>query len=313
MRFNKLDLNLLVALDALLSERSISRAAERMNLSQSAMSNALARLREYFDDELLVQVGRQMDPTPRAEGLADAVRDVLVRVEATISTQPAFVPAESTRVFRLLVSDYTLSTLIPHLLARVYNDAPDIRIDLRPQVAHPERALERADADMLIVPKEYCSPAHPAEVLLEEDFCCVLWKDSALARGSLTREAYLDAGHIVVLPGQGQPAVEDRFIKRLGVSRRVEVTTFSFAASASMVVGTQRIATMHRRLAQQAQRCEPIVIHDVPLPIPTMQQTVQWHTHRSSDAGLRWLREILQQSVAAMDGGDVAEKSGDHE
>lgn len=303
MRFNKLDLNLLVALDALLSERSISRAAERMNLSQSAMSNALARLREYFGDELLVQVGRKMDPTPRAEGLADAVRDVLVRVEATISTQPAFVPAESTRVFRLLVSDYTLSTLMPHLLARVYKEAPDIRIDLRPQVAHPQRALERADADMLIIPKEYCSPAHPAEVLLEEDFCCVLWKDGPLARGSLTREAYLGAGHIVVLPGQGQPAVEDRFIKRLGVSRRVEVTTFSFAASAAMVVGTQRIATMHRRLARQAQRCEPIVIRDVPLPIPTMEQTVQWHTHRSSDAGLRWLREILKQSVVAMDSG----------
>ena len=99
MRFNKLDLNLLVALDALLTEQSISRAAEKIHLSQSAMSNALARLREYFDDELLIQVGRRMEPTPRAEVLRDAVNDVLRRIEGSIAAQPAFVAAESTREF----------------------------------------------------------------------------------------------------------------------------------------------------------------------------------------------------------------------
>ncbi|WP_321845351.1 LysR family transcriptional regulator [Paraburkholderia bannensis] len=301
MRFNKLDLNLLVALDALLSERSISRAAERVHLSQSAMSNALARLREYFDDELLVQVGRKMEPTPRAESLTDAVRDVLVRVEATISTQPAFVPAESTREFRLLVSDYTLTTLMPHAIARIYAAAPNIRIDLRPQVAHPERALERADADLLIIPREYCSTDHPAETLLEEQFCCVLWEQSPLAIEPLTREAYLDAGHVVVLPGMGQPALEDWFVQRLGVSRRVEVTTYSFAAATQLVVGTQRIATVHRRLAAQAVRHEPVAIRDVPLHMPSMHQTIQWHKHRTADAGLAWLREQLREAVSEMD------------
>ncbi|MFP3566655.1 LysR family transcriptional regulator [Paraburkholderia sp. SIMBA_030] len=304
MRFNKLDLNLLVALDALLSERSISRAAERVHLSQSAMSNALARLREYFNDDLLVQVGRKMEQTPRAEGLANAVRDVLVRIEATVSTQPAFVPADSTREFRLLVSDYTLMTLMPHVLARVYDAAPNIRIDLRPQVAHPERALERADADLLIIPREYCSDAHPAETLLDEQFCCVLWDRATLASTPLTRESYLDAGHIVVLPGQGQPALEDWFVQRLGVSRRVEVTTYSFAASPQLVVGTQRIARVHRRLATLAQRRDPIVIRDVPLPMPAMHQTVQWHKHRTADAGLAWLREQLRLAVITMD--DIA-------
>ncbi|MEC4511813.1 LysR family transcriptional regulator, partial [Klebsiella pneumoniae] len=114
MRFNKLDLNLLVALDALLSEQNISRAAEKIHLSQSATSNALARLREYFDDELLVQVGRKMEPTPRAEALKDAVRDILVRVDATVAAQPEFGPAQANRLFRLFVSDYTMTTLIPH-------------------------------------------------------------------------------------------------------------------------------------------------------------------------------------------------------
>lgn len=301
MRFNKLDLNLLVALDALLSERSISRAAERMHLSQSAMSNALARLREYFGDELLVQVGRRMEPTSRAEGLAHAVRDVLVRVDATISTQPAFVPAESAREFRLLVSDYTLSTLMPHALAHIYDQAPNIRIALAPLVAYPQRVLERAEADLLIVPREYCSPDHPSEELLQEDFCCVVWKKAPLAKVPLTRKRYLDAGHVLVLPGQGQPALEEWFIQRLGISRRVEVTSFSFVTAPRLIVGTHRLATVHRRLARHAQRSEPIVIRDVPLRMPVVHQSMQWHTHRTSDPGLTWLRETLKESAALMD------------
>jgi len=259
------------------------------------------RLREYFNDELLVQVGRKMEPTPRAEGLADAVRDVLVRVEATISTQPIFLPRESSRVFRLLVSDYTLSTLMPYALALIYEEAPAVRIELRAHVAHPARALERADADMLIIPSEYCSSEHPMEVVLEEEFCCVLWKDSPLARAPLTQETYLDAGHVVVLPGEGHPAMEDWFVPHLGVSRRVEVTTFSFATSAQLVVGTQRIATVHRRLAKRVQEYAPIVIRDVPFPMPVMQQTLQWHAHRTADPGLTWLRGLLKESVTRMD------------
>lgn len=300
MRFNKLDLNLLVALDALLSERSISRAAEKLHLSQSAMSSALGRLRDYFGDELLVQVGRTMSLTPRAEGLADAVRDVLVRVEATISTQPAFVPATSTRVFRLLVSDYTLHTLMPHALERIYAEAPGIRIDLRPQVSHPARALERADADLLIIPKDYCSNEHPAELLFAESFCCAVWKDGGLGI-NLTRGDYLAAGHVIVIPGQGQPALEDWFTQKLGITRRVDVTTFSFAAAARLVVGTDRVATVHRRLAIRVPYRESLVLHDVPLEMPTMEQAVQWHTHRTNDPGLQWLRSVLRLACLDMD------------
>ena len=127
MRFNKLDLNLLVELDALLTERNISRAGERIHLSQSAMSNALARLREYFEDELLVQVGHKMEPTTRAQSLKDPVRDILVHVEASVTAQPQFVPSQSTRLFRLLISDYTLMTLVPHLQRLAYKQAPGVQ------------------------------------------------------------------------------------------------------------------------------------------------------------------------------------------
>jgi DNA-binding transcriptional LysR family regulator len=301
MRFNKLDLNLLVALDALLSEQSISRAGEKIHLSQSAMSNALARLREYFEDELLVQVGRKMEPTPRAEALRDHVRDILVRIDATVAAQPEFVPAEANRLFRMFVSDYTMTTLMPHLFKLAYQQAPGIRFDLRPQIAYPHRVLERGEADLLIIPKEYCSADHPAEVLLEETFCCVLWDQSPLAQGEMTRERYMAAGHVVVQVGDGQTALEDWFMQRLGIVRRVEASTYSFISPAYLLAGTDRIATMHRRLAIEASRSLPIVLRDVPVAVPTMEQAIQWHKHRTSDPGLTWLRGLLKAAVAAMD------------
>jgi len=300
MRFNKLDLNLLVALDALLTEASISRAAEKIHLSQSAMSNALARLREYFDDELLVQVGRTMEPTSRAEALKDAVRDILVRITATVAAQPEFVPSQSNRLFRMLVSDYTMMTLMPHVLELVYRQAPGVRFDLRPQVSNPQRVLERGEADLLIIPKDFCSTEHPSEILFEESFCCVFWSDSNLASGDMTAERYMASGHVVVHPGDGI-ALEDTFMQRLGISRRVEASTFSFLSPAHLVVGTHRIATMHSRLAKQAARSLPVTLRCMPIVMPKMEQCVQWHKHRTADQGIAWLRTLLKEAVLVMD------------
>ncbi|MEJ8853235.1 LysR family transcriptional regulator [Variovorax robiniae] len=300
MRFNKLDLNLLVALDALLSELSISRAAEKTHLSQPAMSNALARLRDYFGDQLLVQVGRKMELTPRAEALKDKVRDILVRIEASFATQPQFVPTQSRRLFRLLISDYTLLTLIPHLHRLACTAAPGIRFDLRPQVENPQRVLERGEADLLIIPKDFCSAEHPSEKLFEEFFCCVLWDKCRLATGELTAERYLAAGHVAVQPGDGI-ALTDWFMQQAGITRHTETATFSFLSQAHLVVGTNRIATMHSRLANQAMRSLPITIRDLPVHVPGMEQMVQWHQHRTSDPGLVWLRALLKRAVIEMD------------
>ncbi|MFM0478095.1 LysR family transcriptional regulator [Paraburkholderia strydomiana] len=300
MRFNKLDLNLLVALDALLSAKNISRAADKIHLSQSAMSNALARLRDYFGDELLVQVGRNMELTARAEGLVDAVRDVLVRIEATVEARPLFVPGESTRAFRLLISDYSLMTLMPKVTERAYAEAPGVRLEFVPQVAHPQRILERGEADVLIIPREYCSADHPFEILFEETYCALIWKDSPLARRELSQEAYVGAGHVVIQPGDGQPALDDWLIQRLGIARRVDVRTFTFLSPAYLLPGTNRIATVHRRLAQQVLNSQPVVMREVPFQMPVMEQAMQWHTHRTTDPGITWLRQLLHECSSAL-------------
>ncbi len=306
MRFNRLDLNLLVALDALLTERSITRAAERLNLSPSATSNALARLREYFDDELLVQVGRRMEPTPRAEGLADAVRDVLVRVDSTIAIQPAFDPTASDRTFRIFASDYTQQVLAPHLLALAAAARAAVRFDFLPQVSNPARLLERGEADLQIIPREFLSAEHPHEPLYEETFVCVVCRDSSLARGTLDRARYLAAGHVVMQPpGGGNTAFEAWSFERLGIARRVAATSFGFIALPAMVAGTELIATVHRRLAERMAPAAGGVLRPLPLEIPPMTQSLQWHGYRTQDPGLVWLRTLLRQAVQRMDAATV--------
>jgi LysR family transcriptional regulator, nod-box dependent transcriptional activator len=302
MRFNRLDLNLLVALDALLREKSIARAADRLNLSPSATSNALARLREYFDDELLVQVGRKMELTPRAEGLQEAVRDVLVRVDSAIAIQPEFVPSTSDRVFRIFASDYTQIVLVPHLLALAGEERSTVRFDFLPQVSNPQRDLERGEADLLIIPKGFLSPDHPDETLYREEHVCVIWRDSHLARGEFTFERYLAASHVVMKPALSDgDSFEEWFVKRYGVSRRVAVMTYGFAPLPALVMGTELVATVHERLARSLQACWPLEIRQPPLPMPAMEQAVQWHKYRSQDPGLVWLRDLLRRAAQRMD------------
>ncbi|MFD0669431.1 LysR family transcriptional regulator [Ramlibacter sp. MAHUQ-53] len=301
MRFNKLDLNLLVALDALLEHRSITLAAERVYLSQSAMSNALSRLRQYFDDELLVQIGRRMELTPRAEGLRDAVRDVLVRIDATVANPPMFQPHDSNRQFRIVVSDYTLSTLAPHVLALAHQETRSIRFQFLPQVDSPQRMLERGDADLLVIPNNYASTDHPTEPLVEESFCCVVCHDSRHVGRPLSLEAYQAAGHVVMQPSASHKSFESVALEQLGVERRIEVSSYGFTSLPMLLAGTDRIATVQRRLAMQLANHHPLALLDLPVALPRMDQRMQWHKYKSSDQGLLWLRQLAKLAALRMD------------
>lgn len=302
MRFNRLDLNLLVALDALLTERSITRAAERLNLTPSAVSSALARLRDHFGDELLVQVGRKMEPTPRADSLQDAVRDVLVRIEATVESRPRFDPASSDRTFRLFMSDYSQLVLGSHLMALAAQERCTAVIELLPQVSNPQRSLERGEADLLVIPRGFLSPDHPQELLYAEQFRCAVWSGSVLAQGELTMERYLAARHVVMQPpGQAGGSFEDGFMRRHGIKRQVAATTYSFSALAPLVCGTDHIATVHARLGRVLAAAWPLALREPPVPIEAMEQAMQWHQYRTQDPGLVWLRELLHRAVRRMD------------
>ncbi len=296
MRFKKLDLNLLVTLDALLQERNISRAAERVNLSQPAMSNALGRLREYFGDELLIPVGRQMMLTPRAESLQQPVREILLRVDSDVVAPAVFDPATSIRSFSMLVSDFTTTVFMPPLLRALYSSAPLVQIHLEPQGRTPHELLEEGEADFLIIPMQYVSSLHPCVPLFEDDYVVVSWEDHPTIRDSLSREQYLQAGHVVSSIGSGGnrnlPVLEGWFLEREGIARKIEVTASTMAALPSLVVGTARLATVHRRIAMHAQQHLPIRIWPSPMKIPKLVQMLQWNKVREADPGLRWIRDL---------------------
>lgn len=307
MRFNKLDLNLLVALDALLTEQSITRAAERVHLSQSAMSNSLGRLRDYFDDELLVQVGRKLEPTPRGEVLREAVRDVLVRIDTSITAQPQFDCTTSDREFRLCISDYTMEVLMPQVLALAARQRSTARFRLLPQVSSPALALEHGEADLLVIPKAYCAADHPVETVFTDEFVCVVWRESSHAREGMSFERYAGAGHVVMQPvNTDHPSYESWFVQRYGLARRIEVTSYGFSALPFLVVGTELVATVHSMLAKAVSTALPITLLALPLPMPAFEQAMQWHKHRSLDPGLLWLRHLMHQAAKATAGAPVA-------
>jgi DNA-binding transcriptional LysR family regulator len=201
MRFKKLDLNLLVALDTLLTEQSITKGAEKLNMSPSALSNSLSRLRDYFEDDLLTQIGRRMVITPLGESLKVSVRNALNNIESTILVQPSFEPQTTDRIFSIFCSDYTQTVLVPHALEIVGKQKSTARFQLLAQVANnPHEQLEQGKADLLIIPSDFMSTEHPCDILYEEEFVCVVWKHSKIASGELTAEKYAAAGHVLMRP-----------------------------------------------------------------------------------------------------------------
>jgi DNA-binding transcriptional LysR family regulator len=296
MLFNKLDLNLLVAFDALCKERNITRAAERLHMSQSAMSHALRRLRTYFDDDLLVQVGRKMELTQRARTLHEAVRDTLQRLENALSASPAFDPSKSDRTFTIFASDYSLELVIPRMLQLAARQGSRVRFRLEPQINHPDRPLERGEADLMLIPNQFCSKLHPSATLFEESLVCLMWRDSALATEPLTLERFLSAGHVAMMPVEAEEAAFERpLAERVSAGRRIEVATYNFSSLPHLVIGTEYLALVQRRLARTVQTTLPLVVREVPLPMPPLVQSMQWHKYRNDDAGLLWLRSLMHE------------------
>lgn len=298
MRFNNLDLNLLVALDHLIVTKSISQAAERMNLTQSAMSNALARLRQYFDDPLLVRIGQKMELTVRAETLRQEVADVLTRIEAALAITPVFDPKVASREFRLLVSDYSLHTIIPPVLELTAPFANHVRFHLLRQTERPNILLERGEADLLIAPRIVCSPEHPLIKIFEDDYCCVAWRGGRYGKGPLTRRAFVAAGHVQYLSSTTTGALDSVLLDHLGIQRRTEVSTFTFSSVPHLVVGTDRIAVVHRRMARFWAHHLPISVLELPFHCERFEQQMQWHHYRSRDPGIIWVRDIFKQAAA---------------
>ncbi|MCB9671260.1 MAG: LysR family transcriptional regulator [Alphaproteobacteria bacterium] len=287
-----LDLNLIVALHALLEERSVTRAARRLGRSQPATSNALARLRDLLDDPLLVREGQGMVPTARALALAGPVADALASLHRAVSPVPAFDPARDDRVFRVAADDLGTSTVLRGLAARVVAEAPGCRLEIWPARADPPvDALASGELDLALGVF-----LDPPGVLAWRDVgrhgFAVLARDGhpALADG-LSLDAYCAYPHVLVSSRGATRSVVDYVLSTLGRSRRVGVTVPQFLAAPGLLAGTDLLATVPEAIA--AGWADRLVVRPPPLELPRFPLRVVWHRRHDADTGLRWLLERL--------------------
>jgi DNA-binding transcriptional LysR family regulator len=306
VRLKGLDLNLLIALDILLEEGSVSRAAERMHLSQPAASAALGRLRDFFKDELLVLHGKRMIPTSYAESLRPEIRRILDKVDAVISMSVEFDPAQSERVFRVMASDYiTLVLLIP-LAAKLESIAPNIRLDIRLPDGVVEAEFERGDVDLKLLPEPFLSTQHPAELVFVEPHVIVGWKDNPIFQGAITEEDFYAASHVGVRIGPAAtPSFTEGNLEAMGRQRKMAANVPNFSVMSWFLVGTLRLAVMQKRLAQAYEAVMPLRTAPLPFEIPPMRVMAQYHSARSSDQGLRWLLSEMHAAANSIVDEDV--------
>lgn len=296
MRFQGLDLNLLVALDVLIEERSVSRAAERLHLSQPAMSAALRRLREYFNDPILAAHGKKMIPTPHALRLRGALRTLLTDVERMVSLSTQFDPATSQRRFRIGTSDYLSIVLFTRLVPELERIAPGVTLELVQPSDAMMAMLDQGEFDLIITPAEHVSPDHPTELLFEERHVVAGCATNKLVQAPMSEEDFLAAGHVAVEIGRLRPtSFAEKFLREQGKERRIEILVSSFAVAPEMLVNTRRLAVMHERLARAYAERIAIRFVEMPFAFPIMREMLQYNRTRSEDAGLRWLMDLIKR------------------
>jgi DNA-binding transcriptional LysR family regulator len=294
-----LDLNLLKTFDALLTERSVTRAAARLALTQPAVSGMLVRLRESFHDPLFVRTQRGIVPTVRAEQLAQPVRRVLHDIEAML--RPAsFDPASAQLTVSLAATDYALLAVVVPLVTALRRQAPHIRIATRPiEDERVQQQLERGELDLALLTPETAAPDLHARRLFDEQYVCALRADHPdAASGSISLERFCALDHAMVsYKGGGFRGATDAALDKLGRKRRVMLSVPSFLVLPELLRHSDLIAVVPRRLIEHA---EGIVVLDPPLEIPGFTKIVAWHERSHSDPAHGWVRALLFDSCQSL-------------
>ena len=297
----EIDLNLLLALGALLEERNLTRAGERIGMSQPAMSAALIRLRRHFGDDLLEREGRGYQRTVFGEQLLPAVREALWRMEATMQRSPRFDPAESRREFSVAASDYTVSVLADPLLRLVKQAAPGIRLNLHSlPPSLPASNAPLAMEDLLIGPVGYDFPGRHVE-LFRDRFVCVADPAVTGLRGpGLTLDDLSRMPHAAPTFAPGSYTPVDRVLAELGVTPRIQVTVFGWLTLPFVLAGTGMVAIVPERMARLALRSAPLAILEPPFGLVELVEAAYWQPSRTDDPAVRWLLETLREAARGL-------------
>lgn len=299
------DANLIVALHALLCERSVTRAARRLGLSQPAMSHSLGKLRTLLDDPLLVRAGREMTLTERARGLITDVADTMEGLTRIFSARPSFAPETAKRVFQLAATDYAQLVLLPALDRLLHHEAPGISVRVRPLSRRSMvESLRNREIDLAIsiLPEPQMTPwpedVHSA-ALFDECFVGIARKGHPALRRKLDLARYCELSHVQISPGNAPGSAVDQRLAERGLRRHIAFTVPSFLVVPHIVANSDHVALISRRVASPFARILPLQTFEPPiLPDPIAVGAI-WHRRTDNDPAHAWLRQAVQKSLAS--------------
>ncbi len=316
MHLQGLDLNLLIALDALLSERNVTRAAERMHISQPGMSAALQKLRWHFEDELLERIGRRLELTPRARQLVDPVRDILTRVRALSDAEEQFDPSGADRLFRLAGSSLCSGLLALPLAQRLIREAPGIRFQFEDLSEATLQRLSEGGIDFAIVVSQLLT-LDPAGLdktfsetpLFNDRFVLVVAADNDQVGETLTYQQFCAIPYVGVQFGIQTASIAEKILRHQADHPTVKFWLPSFHEAFRVVAGTGLATIAPRMLAKRYARTLNLrIIDPPPLDLPILAEQLCWHPRNDPDPGHRWFRDIVlevTQQVMAETGNDA--------
>jgi DNA-binding transcriptional LysR family regulator len=289
------DLNLLRALDVLLEERSTTRAADRLGLTQSAVSRLLGRLRASLGDPLFVRTSRGLEPTERAIALGGPLRQTMMELERVLLERPGFDPRQARRRFRIAAVDYAQVVILAPVLAEIATVAPALDFELRQPSTQSRRDLESGALDLLLMPQEPSGPGIVWTALHDEGYTCLVWSKHSCRR--LTPARFAALPHVFVAPGERPGGVVDAVLAKQQLARRVAVQVPSFLVVPHLLIGTERIATVPTRMALALVRAHPLRILAPPADIPRFTICQAWHELHRHDSAHRWLRDTILRAA----------------
>jgi DNA-binding transcriptional LysR family regulator len=292
-----LDLNLLAALDALLQERSVGGAAQRMHTSAPAMSRTLARLRRILDDPVLVRAGRVMVPTPRALTLQSPVRDLVAQAQAIFIPPEAPDPATFQRTFAIQAGDGLFSQIGARLLATVHREAPGVTLRFVGESHEDTHSLRDGSVDIEIGQIRPTEPETVIEHLVDDRFVGVVRNGHPLTRGRVTVRRFAVADHVVFSRRGRLRGPIDDLLAEQGLARRVVVSAPSPAGGLVLIQSTDLVGLLPERLGAEALETFGLVSFPVPLPLPPLSLAMAWHPRNAADGGHRWLRDRVRDAV----------------
>ena len=296
MDLHGIDLNLLVAFDALMAERSVTRAGTRIGRTQPAMSAALSRLRALLGDELFVRGASGLQPTPRAIDLADPLSHALADIQRTLAFTQAFEPSSSALVFTLGLSEHPTFVLLPRLVARLRDVAPAVTLRIRSFVARDDAVtmLDAGEVDVAIgVPPTVQAGRILTNPLFEERFVCVLRRGHPATELPLDLPAFLALSHLLVSPENERFGHVDAALSKRGLKRRLALTLSQMYAAPTLVARSDMIATLMAGVIPASGHAELLTVIDPPINLDPIPFIMSWHRRNDGHPAQRWFRETV--------------------